>query len=286
MRWRLTAPSRIAEHLLGLVQVRLMGRERAVLAVAAASPRERQREIAGEGDAAGHRGSRMLGMSVSGRPRRYSPSQRTSNNGRSRMMDRYVARAVAVAATMLAGSRSIRLRSLATKPTPVALDAPDNGNTPLVAYDPTTQATYVAWSAPDNQNGGNGVDLCVLPAGASGCEGGAPGAAHGHEHIGRRPRHQLLEHGQPRRPRDLPGSNEAVVLGTPVQTGTVAWASPAGSGFLTATRAAGRRRPDQPGVDVLHDQQRGRARTAATSACSTATTISTATSATRRSRGR
>ncbi len=53
-RWRLTAPSRMPQHFLGLVQVRLMGRERAVLAVAAARPRQRQREIAGEGDATAH----------------------------------------------------------------------------------------------------------------------------------------------------------------------------------------------------------------------------------------
>ena len=41
-------------HLLRRVQVRLVGRERAVLAVAAARPRERQREIAAERDAAAH----------------------------------------------------------------------------------------------------------------------------------------------------------------------------------------------------------------------------------------
>ena len=40
------------EHLVGLVQVRLMRRERAVLAVAAARPAERQREVAAERDAA------------------------------------------------------------------------------------------------------------------------------------------------------------------------------------------------------------------------------------------
>ena len=40
--------------LVGRVQVRLVGRERAVLAVAAACTRERQREIAAEGDPAAH----------------------------------------------------------------------------------------------------------------------------------------------------------------------------------------------------------------------------------------
>ncbi len=41
-------------HLLRRVEVRLVGRERAVLAVAAARPRERQREVAAERDAAAH----------------------------------------------------------------------------------------------------------------------------------------------------------------------------------------------------------------------------------------
>jgi hypothetical protein len=44
-----------ALHLVRLVQVRLVRRERAVLAVAAAGPGERQRQVAREGDAAGHR---------------------------------------------------------------------------------------------------------------------------------------------------------------------------------------------------------------------------------------
>ena len=57
---------------------------------------------------------------------------------------------------------------------PVALDAPDNGTPPLVAYAPSDGYTYVAWSAPNNQNQGNGVDLCVYPPGGTGCEGGAP----------------------------------------------------------------------------------------------------------------
>ncbi len=54
----LDAPPRRAveqpDHLLGRVQVRLVGRERAVLAVAAAGPRQRQRQVAREGDPAAH----------------------------------------------------------------------------------------------------------------------------------------------------------------------------------------------------------------------------------------
>ena len=42
------------EHLVGRVQVRAVRRERAVLAVAAAGPRQRERQVAGEGDAPAH----------------------------------------------------------------------------------------------------------------------------------------------------------------------------------------------------------------------------------------
>ncbi len=45
---------------------------------------------------------------------------------------------------------------------PIALDAPDNGEPPLVAYAPDDGYTYVAWSAGGNQNG-DGVNLCILP---------------------------------------------------------------------------------------------------------------------------
>jgi hypothetical protein len=118
-----------------------------------------------------------------------------------------------------------------TLATPVALDAPDNGNTPLVAYAPDGY-TYVAWSAPDNQNNGNGVDLCVLPPNATACEGGGPvlltdtnQAALGTNSSNTVGLGGLVV---------LPGTGEVVVLGTPVETGTVAWASPpGGAAFLT-----------------------------------------------------
>jgi hypothetical protein len=111
---------------------------------------------------------------------------------------------------------------------PIALDSADNGNPPLIAYDPTTQTTYVAWSDPHSVTS-PGVDLCVLPVGATACEGGAP---------------VLLEDSKyPGYTGDntpglgglvvLPGG-EAVVIGTPVSTGSIAWASPAGgAAFLS-----------------------------------------------------
>lgn len=116
--------------------------------------------------------------------------------------------------------------------TPVALDAPDNGNNPLVAFSPIDGNTYVAWSAPANQNNGNGVDLCILPPNKTVCEGGAPvlltdtntGA------LTTNPSNTVGLGGLV----ILPTSGEVVVLGTPVETGTVAWASKAGGAdFLT-----------------------------------------------------
>jgi hypothetical protein len=108
---------------------------------------------------------------------------------------------------------------------PIALDAPDNGESPLIAYDPSTQTTYVAWADPHLP----GVDLCVLQAGSSGCEGGAPVILEDSKYEG----YSELNH---------PGlgglvvlsGGEAVVIGTPVSTGSVAWASaPGGAAFLS-----------------------------------------------------
>jgi hypothetical protein len=124
------------------------------------------------------------------------------------------------------------LPASAAAATPIALDAPDNGTPPLVAYSPTDGYTYVAWSAPENQNGGNGVDLCILPPGATTCEGGGAvlledtntGA------LGTNSSNTVGLGGLV----VLPGSHEVVVLGTPVLTGTLVWASPpGGAAFLT-----------------------------------------------------
>ena len=63
------APGRAVEdlqHLVGRVQMRLVGRERAVLAVAAAGSRQRQREVATERDAAAHAGPGFYGAGPRG----------------------------------------------------------------------------------------------------------------------------------------------------------------------------------------------------------------------------
>jgi hypothetical protein len=146
--------------------------------------------------------------------------------------------AVAIAmAALPAGAAAARTAGKrgAVKPhlvsgTPVALDGPENGSDPLIAYDPVSQTSFIAWS--DAQAPDNGVEMCVLPGGATSCSGGGP---------------VLLSVSSIQNPA-ITGDNtiglggltvlpngDVVVLGTPVSTGTVAWASPAdGSAFLTS----------------------------------------------------
>jgi hypothetical protein len=133
--------------------------------------------------------------------------------------------ALALAGVALAAAALLATSALAA--TPIALDAPDNGQPPLIAYDPTTLTTYVAWSDPVKL----GVDLCVLPANATACSGGAPVVLEDSHYGG----WSELNHPGLGGLVVLPGG-EAVVIGTPVSTGSVAWASaPGGAGFLSGS---------------------------------------------------
>jgi hypothetical protein len=114
--------------------------------------------------------------------------------------------------------------------TPLALDAPQNGNDPLVAFDPVSGATFVAWADPQAPD--SGVEMCVLPANATVCASGAP---------------VLLSVSSAQNPA-ITGDNtiglggltvlpngDVVVIGTPVENSSVAWESPAdGSAFLSS----------------------------------------------------
>ena len=141
----------------------------------------------------------------------------------------------ALAAVVLAGAAALASTALASAP--IALDAPDNGSAPLIAYDPVSQTTYVAWSDPAS----TGIDLCVLPAGAIGCEGGAP---------------VLLTDASafPGSPPSLgslavlPGGT-TVVIGIEDASDPIAYVSPAdGSAFLTASQ--GRQNGGEPLADM------------------------------------
>lgn len=133
--------------------------------------------------------------------------------------------AAALLSGALAGIAAIATPALASAP--MALDAPDNGTgaEPLIAYDSSTQTTYVAWSDPTHP----AVDLCILPMGTTTCEGGAPVLLEDSKYAG----YSTLNHPGLGGLVVLPGG-ETVVIGTPVSTGTVAWASPAGGAAFLA----------------------------------------------------
>lgn len=132
--------------------------------------------------------------------------------------------ALTLTGVALAGVAMFAASALALTP-PIALDAPDNGTPPLIAYDPSTSTTYVAWEDPHFP----GVDLCVLSGGSSGCSGGEPVLLEDDKYVGYTSTNRPGLGGLV----VLPGG-EAVVIGTPVATGSIAWASPAGgAAFLS-----------------------------------------------------
>jgi hypothetical protein len=151
----------------------------------------------------------------------------TAGNGSARPALARAALLGALAVALLSGTLAgiAALASTALASAPIALDAPDNGGAPLVAYDPVSQTTYVAWSDPAS----TGIDLCILPAGTTTCEGGTP---------------VLLTDVSafPEAPPSLgslavlPGGN-AVVIGIEKASNPIAYVSPAGgSAFLTASQ--------------------------------------------------
>jgi hypothetical protein len=144
---------------------------------------------------------------------------------------------LAVALTSLVAVGAAALAASAASATPIALDAPDNGAAPLIAYDSVSNTTYVAWGDPTS----TGIDLCVLPAGSTACEGGA----------------LVLLTNTAAFPSDpptlgslavLPGG-DVVVIGIEDANSPIAYVSPAnGSAFLTASQ--GRQNDGEPLADT------------------------------------
>lgn len=140
---------------------------------------------------------------------------------------RSAALTVAVALGAVAGTAALPAGASAL-PSPIALDVPGNGSAPLIASDPTTQTTYVAWSDPVQL----GVDLCILPSGQTTCEGGGPVLLTDDKYTN----YSSVNHPVIGGLVVLPGG-ETVVIGAPpgAGDGAVAWASPAGgAAFLSA----------------------------------------------------
>ncbi len=128
----------------------------------------------------------------------------------------------ALAGVAVGGTAALATSALAAAP--IALDAPENGTSaaPLIAYDPSTQTTYVAWADPIK----SAIDLCILPAGATGCEGGAAVLLEDSHFTGDNfpgPGGLVV----------LPGGKVAVI-GKTGNEGSIAWVSVAGGGtFLS-----------------------------------------------------
>lgn len=124
-----------------------------------------------------------------------------------------------------APARGAALRAQVTTGTPVALGSAGSiGADQLIAYAPDDGYTYVAWNAAQG-----GIELCIVPGGATGCENGGP---------------QLLTdpvYGSNDEPQ-LAGLNvlangDIVVLGAAAagNAGTDAWVSPEGGAAFLAS---------------------------------------------------
>jgi hypothetical protein len=76
---------------------------------------------------------------------------------------RRIARIIGVGAVVIAGA-------LGSASSASAIDLGAGVFSPVVAYEPATQTTYVAWEETERKS----VELCVLPPAATACDGGAP----------------------------------------------------------------------------------------------------------------
>jgi hypothetical protein len=119
-----------------------------------------------------------------------------------------------------------------------AIDLGPGSEQPALAYETTTQTTYVAWQGFDLHS----VDLCILPAGAIGCSGGAayvlkdgPAEAGGLEPIYSTPQIVVEPAGGVVVVANLDGVNEAVKPSSKyTAVGVAAWVSAAGGGAFAS----------------------------------------------------
>jgi hypothetical protein len=150
---------------------------------------------------------------------------------------RYVIRTSQVVGTRrLVGLLAAGLGALALLPgaalgaTPIALDVPNNGNAPQVAFDPITQNIFIAWDDSQSTTFGT-IDLCVLLKNTSGCEGGGPVA------LTITPTENPAVDTLYLSGLTVLPNGDIVVAGNFTSGGTVTWESPGdGSAFLTGGR--------------------------------------------------
>ena len=144
---RRAASSSSAVDLVGLVQVRAVRRERAVLAEAPARPRERQRDVAREGDAAAHPLDPRRGCAGS---RRRLYAARADGPTPARLL------AFALAAALLAA----RLRAAAG-------DRPDASAKLVLDFQPNAVHAGIYLALERDFDGAEGVDLSVAAPSSS-----------------------------------------------------------------------------------------------------------------------
>jgi hypothetical protein len=120
-----------------------------------------------------------------------------------------------------------------------AIDMGVGSEQPSVAHDPATNTTYAVWSAP----GSTSIELCVVPAGATVCTGGAAlqltdplAAQEGTSPTYFQPQVVVEPSGEALVVAHVePAAKAAQPAGYAVQTGVIGWASAAGgAGFSAA----------------------------------------------------
>ena len=163
LTWRLAAPSSSAVTSSGACRCGLVRRERAVLAVAAARPRQRERQVAREGDAPAHR------PKSSPRPTRSYPRADARPHHARRARDRPRARA-----------RRLRLRSR-SRPTQQAA-------TLLLDFTPNAVHTGIYTASSRGYDTGEGVKLSIVAPSALDRRGQAAGRRPGRLRDPRHPR--------------------------------------------------------------------------------------------------
>lgn len=114
-----------------------------------------------------------------------------------------------------------------------AIDLGPSGEPPVIAYEPLTQTTYVAWRGPELHS----IELCVLASGASGCTGGTydlKDEAAGASTVYATPQIVIEPGGGAVVVANLAGVNEAIAPKEYSEVGVVAWSSVAGGASFGA----------------------------------------------------
>jgi hypothetical protein len=138
--------------------------------------------------------------------------------------------ALALAGCSMAGVAALPALASAA---PVALDVPNNGAAPMVAYDPVSKVTFIAWEDAQSTPYGT-IDLCVLPSTATTCSGPSGGSTPGPIELTITPTQNPAVTTLSLGGLTILPNGDVVLTGQQVYGGSFAWESPGdGSAFLT-----------------------------------------------------